>query len=121
MGTVYLICFDEPLAHAHHYIGYTDGDVERRLEQHKRGNGARLMAVLKERGIGWKLVRTWEGDRTFERKLKNSHNAPRLCPTCREAYLARHRTNSAASRLRLKDSGTKEPAPEPDDFDDIPF
>jgi hypothetical protein len=35
-------------------------------------------------GIGFQLVRTWEGDRTLERTLKNRHNAPaRLCPLCR--------------------------------------
>ena len=30
------------------------------------------------------LVRVWEGDRNFERRLKNRHNGPHLCPLCNE-------------------------------------
>lgn len=84
MGTVYLIHFDEKLAHAQHYLGYTGGDLDERLERHRNGNGARLMQVIKEQGITWHLVRTWDGDRKLERKLKDRHNSPRLCPICRQ-------------------------------------
>jgi len=88
--TVYLIHFDKPVGdadnprgQAQHYLGYTD-DLDARLEQHRAGNGARLLEVLRERGIGWRLVRTWSGDRRLERKLKNQKNSPRLCPICRK-------------------------------------
>ena len=88
MGTVYLIHFDRPLGNldnprgqAQHYLGYTE-DLPARLEAHRSGNGARLMEVVAERGIGWQVVRTWAGDRGLERKLKDRHNAPRLCPVC---------------------------------------
>ena len=63
MGTIYLIHFDEKLSHAQHYLGYTGGDLEARLERHRNGNGARLMQVIEERGITWRLVRTWSGGR----------------------------------------------------------
>jgi hypothetical protein len=46
------------------------------------GNGARLTQVAKERGLSFVVVRIWEGDRKLERKLKNRHDAPRLCPIC---------------------------------------
>jgi len=62
MGTIYLIHFDEKLSHAQHYLGYTGGDLEARLE----------------RGIAWRLVRTWSGGRKLERKLKRRKNSPRL-------------------------------------------
>lgn len=83
MGTVYLIHFDKKLSHAQHYLGYTGGDLEVRLERHRAGSSARLMQVIKEKGIGWRLVRTWAGGRKLERKLKRRKNSPKLCPLCR--------------------------------------
>ena len=63
-GTVYLLHFDQAVAdHARHYIGWAS-DLEARLADHRQGRGARLMEVLRERGIGWHLARTWEGTRT---------------------------------------------------------
>ena len=82
-GTVYLLHFERPYKHARHYLGFAE-DLERRLELHRAGRGARLVEVVVAAGIGFQLVRTWEGDRTLERVLKNRHNAPaRLCPLCR--------------------------------------
>lgn len=80
-GTIYLIHFDIPYKHARHYLGYTDNLVWR-LHQHWIGHGARLLQVTHDAGITWRLARTWEGDRYLERRLKNQHNAPRLCPIC---------------------------------------
>ena len=80
---VYLIHFDRPLHHARHYLGYcADGTLEVRLIRHRAGRGARLLAVLRELGIGWQVVRVFDGDRRFERRLKNRRNAWRLCPVC---------------------------------------
>ena len=86
---VYLIHFDAPLGdlcnprgRAQHYIGYTE-DLEQRLEQHRNGNGSAIMAAVSEAGIGWRVVRTWEGGRDLERRLKRRKNSPRLCPICR--------------------------------------
>ena len=88
MGTVYLIHFSRPIGdlsnphgQAQHYLGYTE-DLPTRLEAHGNGNGSRLMEVVTQRGIAWQVVRTWPGDRALERKLKDQHNAPRLCPVC---------------------------------------
>lgn len=82
-GTIYLLHFDAPLAHAQHYVGYAE-DLDARIERHRKGNGARLVAVFAERGVGFTVARTWPGDRTKERRIKNQKNAPRLCPICRE-------------------------------------
>jgi hypothetical protein len=88
---VYLIHFEQPIPRgvspagkplvAQHYIGYAD-DVPARLAQHAAGRGARLMAVVRERGIRWALVRTWPGGRQAERQIKRRKEAPRLCPIC---------------------------------------
>lgn len=84
MGTVYLLHFDRPISEHHtcqHYIGWT-ADLGARLALHRAGDGARLCQVAKERGIGFRLVRTWAGDRSLERRLKNRKNAPQMCFRC---------------------------------------
>jgi len=81
MATIYLIHFDQKLAHAQHYIGLAD-DLDARLERHRAGNGARLMEVITDAGIGWEVARTWSGNRRLERQLKNRKHAALLCPVC---------------------------------------
>lgn len=79
----YLIHFDRSYRHARHYLGWA-ADVDRRFDEHRKGAGARLTQVVVEHGIGLELARVWDGQgRTFERRLKNGKNAPRLCPVCR--------------------------------------
>jgi predicted GIY-YIG superfamily endonuclease len=80
-GTVYLIHLDAAYKHARHYIGWT-ADLDTRLEAHRNGRGARLMEVITDAGITWRLARTWPGGRDRERAIKDRHNAPRLCPVC---------------------------------------
>ena len=80
-GTVYLLHFDRPYAHAGHYTGWTR-DLTARLAEHTSGHGARLLAVVKAAGIGWTLARTWTGTRALERKLKRQGGASRRCPHC---------------------------------------
>lgn len=82
--TVYLLHFSRPLAHARHYLGSTN-DVHERVSAHKNGLGARITQVAHELGIELHLVRTWEkGGRALERRLKDRHDSPSLCPKCRE-------------------------------------
>lgn len=56
--------------------------LEARLDAHRSGRGARLLAVVAEAGIGWTLARTWRGDRYRERQLKRQGGRSRLCPLC---------------------------------------
>lgn len=91
--TVYLLHLDTPLPRgvsargkalqAGHYIGWTD-DLAGRILEHSEGRGARFTRVCVERGIGFRLARTWDGmGRSFERMLKTKiKNAPWLCPLC---------------------------------------
>jgi predicted GIY-YIG superfamily endonuclease len=78
---VYLIHFCTPYKHARHYLGVAE-DVSARLDQHRRGTGARLMAVVQEAGISWVVARTWRGGRRLEHKLKGYHSGVKLCPIC---------------------------------------
>lgn len=82
LGTVYLIHFDSPLHHAKHYLGWTK-NLDARLEEHRKGNGSKLLAALRRAGISWRLVRTWDNvDRHFERKLKKRKKATQFCSAC---------------------------------------
>lgn len=81
---VYLLHFDRPYQHAKHYLGSCQ-DLERRLIQHGKGRGARLLEVVSQAGIGWQLARTWCGGKQRERQLKKQGGASRSCPICKEA------------------------------------
>ena len=81
-GTVYLLHFSTPYKHAAHYLGFST-DLVGRLAEHAAGQGARLTQVVKQAGIGWTLTRVWpNATRGDERRLKDAHNSPRLCPAC---------------------------------------
>lgn len=81
---LYLLHFDQRLAHAGHYLGYA-GDIPARLAAHAGGTGARLTQVLSERGLTWTLAAVWpNGTRTDERRLKRNGASTRYCPLCRE-------------------------------------
>ncbi len=84
---VYLLHFDAPLSgRANHYIGWTqDQDtLPKRLKHHATGtSGVCIMRAVHAQKITFRLARLWQGgDKHFERKLKNRHEAPRLCPIC---------------------------------------
>jgi len=83
---VYLIHLEEKLKHSQHYLGFVDGGEDRlqsRLEYHRTGKGSKFLKAVSEKGINFSVVRTWvDGDRNFERKLKNRKNAKHLCPIC---------------------------------------
>jgi hypothetical protein len=83
MGVVYLIHFDQPYKHARHYWGWALR-MEARQRHHREGNGARLLAVILEAGIGWEVALVIPGDKNKERQMKNRGGATRLCPICKE-------------------------------------
>lgn len=79
---VYLIHFEERYYHAGHYLGYSSNLAER-IRAHRESRGARLMEVVNELGIHWRVVRVWpDGGYELERALKAQRNGPRLCPLC---------------------------------------
>lgn len=93
IGTVYLLHFVSPLAHARHYLGWAI-DAAARVDDHLAGNGAAIVRAAVRRGIHIELVRTWEGEtRQLERKLKRGGTLARVCPICLPAYNARSAAN----------------------------
>ncbi len=89
-GVVYLLHFSRPLAHAKHYLGSAQ-NLDERLAEHQRGQGARLTQVVLELGISFECVRTWKGGRKEEREFKNWKKATALCPLCRQEVNAKRR------------------------------
>lgn len=80
---VYLIHFKSKLHHAEHYLGFVERNLSQRVKKHRANRGAKLLAALNRLGIPWEVVRVWpDGDRTFERKLKNRKKSRCLCPVC---------------------------------------
>lgn len=82
---IYLIHFQTPLAHARHYIGFVDGDldqVQARLQEHRAGWGAKILAECNRRGIAYDVVATFPGDRARERQMKKWKKGACKCPIC---------------------------------------
>jgi predicted GIY-YIG superfamily endonuclease len=78
----YLLHFDRPIYRAQHYLGWAT-NIERRVGQHRRSRGARLVAQALAAGIRVDLVRIWpEVDKAKERSLKRS-GPKAYCPKCR--------------------------------------
>jgi hypothetical protein len=99
-GTTYLLHFARPISPRHpcqHYLGRA-ADLHARLAVHAAGRGARLTQVALARGIGWRLIRTWEGETcTDERRHKTGSHGARLCPECRGRQ---SRTRGQEGRVR---------------------
>ncbi len=86
MIKLYLIHFKQKYEHAQHYIGLSN-NVERRLEEHRSGQGNALMKAVTEAEIPWDVVRTWpDADRMFEVQIKSRHNSRKLCPVCNPKF-----------------------------------
>lgn len=94
-GYVYIIELERPMGSTRHsarrYIGWAK-DLDRRLADHKSGQGSAMLRAAVERGIRFDIVAYLPGDRALERRLKNMKNSRRalawmnsqytLCPCC---------------------------------------
>ena len=106
LGTVYLFHFDQRYEHAGHYTGWAE-DLDHRVAEHQAGRGARLIEVITQAGISFRLARTWPGvTRARERQLKRQGGASRHCPICQEDRKARGLT-----RRSSHESGKPNPVP----------
>jgi hypothetical protein len=89
LGTVYLLHFDQRYEHAGHYTGFAESSgaegsgLLNRLGEHQQGRGARLVEVITQAGISFRVARLWPGvTRARERQLKAQGGASRRCPIC---------------------------------------
>lgn len=94
MGTVYLLHFirlggKDPrgthakLAHAGHYVGFTEGRLQERLNEHRTGYASKLTGAVVASGLSFLVARLWTGvTMVEEQRIKNRGGAARLCPLC---------------------------------------
>lgn len=89
MGTVFLLHYIDrinPDRPARHYLEYTARRVEERTNDHRSGFRYRTAAIpfaAHQRGIDFIVARVWpNADRRDEKRLRDLHNNPRLCPVC---------------------------------------
>ena len=110
-GTIYLLHFEQPYRHAQHYLGWAS-DVQERLASHIEGKGNPLVAAAVASGSEVRVVRTWTGTRTLERKLKKQKNACWLCPICKPSR-AKRKAKTRRSRKRERRTGVEVSGPDP--------
>lgn len=84
-GWVYVLHFNEPIAHAQHYIGCTENLFER-LTTHAQGRGATIVKECLCRGIGFRVGAVGMCNltelRSIERGAKDWHGASEFCEVC---------------------------------------
>ncbi len=112
---VYTIHFGEGLPHGRqqptrHYTGVSY-NVDARAARHQAGNGARLMAVVRERGIAWQVAeaipcKNYQDAHALERRLKQ-HSAGRRCPICRKIAQGGHPRFAPATQPRPRQPMTR--------------
>jgi hypothetical protein len=71
----------------------------KRLGEHQQGRGARLVEVITQAGISFRLARTWPGvTRARERQLKAQGGASRRCPICLHQHTTPGRRHDQPAR-----------------------
>lgn len=77
---IYILEFSRPFHHARYYVGFcTDSrDYTKRIQEHRSGQGAKIVRAALAAGIDFSVVGLLQGDRSRERSLKRMKNTPRL-------------------------------------------
>jgi len=82
-GTVYVLHFDPPYHHTGHYVGWTAGDVDVRVQMHRQGAGSPLIRAAVAAGVSIQLGVTFRAAACVERRLKRWHKTGQFWCTCR--------------------------------------
>lgn len=77
-GTIYVLRYDRPIgdldrpvAQAQYYMGWCNvGSLDARLEEHRRGRGARITRAFANHNIDFEVVLMMSGTRTDEARYK---------------------------------------------------
>jgi predicted GIY-YIG superfamily endonuclease len=95
LTAVYVLHFDPPFKHAHHYVGFTThADVATRLDEHMKGAGSRLVRAVARAGHAVHIAHVFIGaDRRFERQIKNRKDVSRWCRICARNERAKPKMN----------------------------
>jgi len=82
---IYILEFERPLGSdnprgkARYYVGFCEDDrLNKRFEEHCRGEGAAITRACVERGIRFWVVLTLSGDREEEKRIQRYKNTPKF-------------------------------------------
>lgn len=83
---IYILRFRQPLgnptnrrAMATYYVGWCkDGQLDRRIKEHRAGLGAAICRAANNRGIDYDVVVSFPGTRETERQIKRRKNTRRF-------------------------------------------
>lgn len=83
---IYILEFSRPFHHARYYVGFCadSRDYTKRLQEHRNGQGAKIVRAALSVGIDFSVVGLLQGDRARERSLKRMKNTPRLVRLMRQ-------------------------------------
>ena len=84
-GELYIAHLSPKVSHAEHYIGWTEGPVEKRWNTHLAKQGSPLIRAAVERGSTITFHALGRGTRYDERRMHNRKNGRAFCPTCKGA------------------------------------
>lgn len=108
MGRVYIIRFIPQFKHAWGYIGWTTPNgLFKRLEKHRKGQGARITAAAIAAGCRLELVYDAPGTRGDERAMKRWGNCRRVVASLER----KGQLNSQRVTLAYKHGRNSLPAP----------
>lgn len=92
MSYVFLLHFDRPVnaeRPARHYLEFTSRRIEDRVNDHRSGFEYRTVPIMwaaYQRGIGFTVARVWSNaTKADEKRLRDLHDNPALCPLCNPA------------------------------------
>lgn len=87
-GNLYVGHIEPKLAHAGHYIGWTERDVQLRWNDHETGRGSPLIRAALAAGSTVTWCSLGRGTRHDERRMHNMKRGSRICPVCKAARRA---------------------------------
>lgn len=89
VGTIYLLHFDRPFGHAKHYLGWAENqNWSERIEQHRSGQGSKLMSYVIGAGIGFVVAKLWDNKTRHDERRWKARGKGQICPICLKAKAA---------------------------------
>ena len=97
---------DFSLGHARHYLGFVGRDLDHRVVQHRKGDGAKLVRAVMEHGGDFVVALTFrlplDRARRVERQLKDNGSGVRICPLCAAENRDRRAAVKRVERMRKR-------------------
>lgn len=126
MGWLYVLCYSRSLSGKgnSHYLGYSAGNPDKRIEKHRTGTaGAAFTSEAHRQGIPFVVGGMWSGcTPNDERHMKRQKRHRLYCSTCTPGTTKRVPPLTRSEYVRKGRNQTAEPDQSyADDFADLPY